>query len=395
MSLYAYRGRDAEGRRRIGIAEAGSPKEARASLAAGGVITESIEPARPPNRVTAACRARIYGSLGALLDAGFPLERAFGLLIGEAGDGPDSPLLLHLRELVRGGSSLGEALAVIIPGLPQFERAALRAAEDAGFQGGMLQALSEFIESERAVSERIRGALAYPVAVLAMATGLLAFMVYVVLPRAVGVFAKIGDALPSSARTLAEWGPRCMTLLLALVAAGAAAAAWLRSKARSDAATAAFVEKALVRIPVIGRMLPLLWAQRFAGTLSLLVGAGVAPQSALSVSGAATGSAWIAGLAEGAAADVKAGATLSSAAAALSPIAPHVAEWMKVGESSGSLGKMMGQAAARCRQAYETALSHFLGLLEPALIIAVGAAVLAITVTVLGPMLQLARAAAG
>ena len=67
---------------------------------------------------------------------------------------------------------------------------------------------------------------------------------------------------------------------------------------------------------------------------------------------------------------------------------------MKVGESSGSLGKMLGQASARSRQAYETSLARFLGLLEPALIVAVGAVVLAITVSVLGPMLQLARLAA-
>ena len=67
---------------------------------------------------------------------------------------------------------------------------------------------------------------------------------------------------------------------------------------------------------------------------------------------------------------------------------------MKVGESAGSLGKMLDQASARCRQAYEAALAHFLALLEPALILAVGVVVLFVTVSVLGPMLQLARTAA-
>ena len=395
MSIYAYKGRGADGRRRAGWVEAASPKEARAALSAAGVFTESVEPAGPPSRIPTATRARLYGELGVLLDAGFPLERAFGLLIGESGEGPGAALLLHLRDLVRNGASLSDALTATIPTLPQFERTALRAAEEAGFQGGMLQALSAFIESERAVAERIRGALTYPLAVLALAAGLLSFMVYVVLPRAMDVFSRVGDALPRSARILAEWGPRGMTLFLVLLAAGAIAAAWLRARARTDAATAAAVEKALARLPVAGRTLPLLWTHRFAGTMALLVDAGVAPQSALAVSGAATGSAWLAALAEKAAADVRAGATLSAAAASLGPIAPHIAEWMKVGESSGSLGKMLGQASVRCRQAYETSLARFLGLLEPALIVAVGAVVLAITVSVLGPMLQLARTAAG
>ena len=394
MSLYAYRGRGPDGRRRTGVTEADSPKAARAALAESGVLTESLEPARPPSRVSAAERASFYSALGVLLDAGFSLEQAFGLLIGEAGAGADAVLPLHLRGLVRDGVSLSEALVTLLPSLPAFERTALRASEEAGFQGGMLQSLAEFIESERKVSERIRAALAYPLAVLVLATGLLAFMVYVVLPRAIDVFSKIGDNLPRPARLLAEWGPRGMTLFIALLAGAGLGALWLRSRARTDAKTATGVEKVLARLPLTRRTLPLLWAHRFAGTMSLLVGAGVAPQSAIAVSGAATGSAWLAGLAEKAAGDVKSGATLFQAAQTLEPIAPHVAEWMKVGESAGSLGKMLEQASARCRQAYETALARFLALLEPALILAVGVVVLFVTVSVLGPMLQLARTAA-
>ncbi len=395
MSLYTYTGRDAEGRRKTGWTEADTPKAARAALDAQGILTESIEPARPPRRVSAAERATFYNALGVLLDAGFSLEQAFGMLIGEAGEGQRAALPLHLRGLVRDGASLSDALVTLIPSLPAYERTALRSSEEAGFQGGMLQQLAEFIESERAVGERIRGALAYPIAVLFMATSLLAIMVYVVLPRAIDVFDKVGDALPASARRLAEWGPRGMTLFLALIVVGGISAFWLHGKARTDTATATKIEKLLCRLPVSRRALPLLWAHRFAGTMSLLVGAGVAPQSALAVSGAATGSAWLASLAEEASAEVKAGATLRRAAERLEPIAPHIAEWVAVGESSGSLGKMLDQASARCRQAYETALARFLGLLEPALIVAVGIVVLIVTVSVLGPMLQLARTAGG
>ncbi|MBQ6247120.1 MAG: type II secretion system F family protein [Kiritimatiellae bacterium] len=395
MSLYTYTGRDAEGRRKTGWTEADTPKAARAALDAKGILTESIEPARPPRRVSAAERATFYNTLGVHLDAGFPLEQAFGMLIGEAGEGQRAALPLHLRGLVRDGVSLSDALVALIPSLPAYERTALRASEEAGFQGGMLQRLADFIENERAVGERIRGALAYPLAVLFMATSLLAIMVYVVLPRAIDVFDKVGDALPASARRLAEWGPRGMTLFLALLVVVGFTAFWLHGKARTDTATATRVEKLLCRLPVSRRALPLLWAHRFAGTMALLVGAGVAPQSALAVSGAATGSAWLASLAEEASAEVKAGATLRRAAERLTPIAPLIAEWVAVGESSGSLGKMLDQASARCRQTYETTLARFLGLLEPVLIVAVGVVVLIVTVSVLGPMLQLARSAGG
>jgi len=96
-----------------------------------------------------------------------------------------------------------------------------------------------------------------------------------------------------------------------------------------------------------------------------------------------------------AAAAVRQGGSLSSALADLPPLAPHLAEWVRVGESAGNLKEMLDQAAMRCRQGYEGHLTRLLGLMEPALILIVGLAVLLIAYTVLKPMLDLARAAAG
>ena len=136
-----------------------------------------------------------------------------------------------------------------------------------------------------------------------------------------------------------------------------------------------------------------LWSLRFAGTMSLLVAAGVAPQEALAVAGAATGSYWLTQAAGERAAAVRQGESLSAAIAALPPLRPHLLEWVRVGESAGNLREMLGQAARRARQGYENRLARLLALLEPALIFAVGLAVLAVAYTVLKPMLDLARSA--
>ena len=395
MSIYFYKGRDKNGRPRKGWTEADSPKSARAQLSAAGVMTESIEQAKPDGKVTAESRAKFYNELGVLLSAGFTIEQAFGLLIGEAAGGDDTGFLLSLRDLVRNGSALSEAMGLLVPGLPPFEATALKTSEEAGLQGQMLTTLSTFIENERQVTDKIKAALMYPLTVLALATGLLALMVYVVLPRAIGVFSKIGDALPKSALLLAIWGPRCMTAFIVVAALAVIAFFALRARAKTNAATAVALEKTLVALPVARKTLPLLWAHRFSGTMSLLVGAGVAPQSAVAVSGAATGSLWIADLAKTAADDVKNGGSLSGAIATIPPVAPFIAEWIRIGESSGSLGKMLDQASARCRQTYETTLTRLLGMLEPALIVGVGVVVLIITMSVLRPMLLLAKSAAG
>jgi general secretion pathway protein F len=396
VSVYAYTGQDADGRRRRGWIEAETPKLARLRLEQQGILTERLTGAASAASLGLEGRARVYRELGVLLRAGFTLERALGLLLDERQTGgPVRGFLAGLRDRIRDGLPLSRAMTVAETRLPAFERAALQAAEQTGLQGAMLEQLADFIEAQLAVAGRLRAALLYPVAVLVLALTLLSLMMFVVLPRAARLFDQFGDGLPAATRQVAFWGPRLLLLLLLAGAVAAVAALWLRQAARRDTRLAARVERGLLRLPIARSILPRLWSLRFAGTMSLLVQAGVPPQEALSVASSATGSSWLAMLGTEAAAAVRQGGSLSSALADLPPLAPHLAEWVRVGESAGNLKEMLDQAAMRCRQGYEGHLTRLLGLMEPALILIVGLAVLLIAYTVLKPMLDLARAAAG
>ena len=392
MSVFAYIGRDAGGRRVRGHVTADSPKAARMVLSGRGVIAERVDADGHRHTPSSARRAALYGELGVLLGSGFTLEKALSLLAGEGGE---DPFLLSVREAVRGGMSLSEALSVVAPSLPRFESSTLRAAEDAGFQGGMLSSLGEFLEARRNVTDKVRSALAYPSLVFVLAMGMLSLMLYVVLPRAAAMFARMGSSMPPSATLLATWGPRLMTTLLALIAAIAVFAAYARSRSRGDAAFAARLERFALRLPFLGDALRNLWAQRFAGTMSLLLDAGTTPQAALPVASAATGSAFVGSLAGDVARDVRGGRSLSAAVALMPPLGPLLSEWVKVGESSGSLSTMLARAAEKCRHNFEASLSRFIGLLEPALVIVLGAVVLVVAVSVLHPVLEMAGGAIG
>ena len=395
MGIFFYTGRDAAGKRRKGWKEADTPKAARIALQSEGVYAEKIKPATASMRLPAALRARFYNEAGVLLSAGFTLEQSLGLLLGENPSQQQAAFLLSLRDAIRNGTPLSQAMVDLIPALPAFERTALETAEEAGLQGQMLVQLSEFIESEGDVADRIRAALSYPIAVLVLATAMLSLMVYVVLPRATGVFSQFGDALPASAKFLSLWGPRLMTLFLATLLVGGFVVWHMVRKARADSAAAIRLERFTLTLPIARHVIPLLWSQRFAGTMALLVNAGVTPQAAIAAAGTATGSLWLSSLSTTASENVRNGCPLSKAIASMTPVAPYLTEWIRVGERAGSLRKMLEQAAARCRHGYETKLSRFLGLLEPALIIGVGVVVLVVAVTVLRPMLQLAKSAAG
>ena len=386
MSVFAYTGRDGEGRRRRGYVEAESAKAARARLRDMGVVAESLDEPSFRGRFTAPARARFYEGAGTLLQAGFGLGEALGLLASEsAGDAAGA--LLSLRARVMDGLPLSQAVPALAPHLPGFERAALRTAEESGAQGEMLARLAAFLDADLAVRDRVRGALVYPCAVLVLALALLALMAFVVLPRAAALF-PAGET-PASARALIRLAPAALGSLLAIAGFAAAAFAALAARARAGGRAALRYERLLLSLPLARRLLPLLWASRFAGTMGLLVKAGLNPQSAVAAAGAATGSATVAAQAAAAEDDVRGGQSLSQALARLATLAPHLLAWVAVGEKAGALGETLSRASARCRDAYEKTLSRALALLEPTLVAAVGAVVLVVALAVIRPMLEL------
>lgn len=396
MSVFSYKGLDSSGRKCTGLTEADSPKSARALLAARGILTEKLDRVTPSHRkVPAASRSLLYNDLGVLLNAGFNLEQAVSLLIGETSDACLASLLPVLRESIRNGASLSAAVCETIPSIPPFEKNALETAENSGLQGQMLLTLSGFLDAESATRDKIRSALTYPLAVLVLATGLLSLMVYVILPKASDMFMQFGDSLPASSRALALWAPRFMTAFLVIAVVAALAAAKVSALAKKSVPVAVRMEKLKLSVPVIGKLLPRLWAMRFAGTMSLLMKAGVAPQSAIEVSGTATGSAYVSGLAKEAAAEVRSGMPLSKAVTMITPLSANLTEWFRLGETSGNLREMLEHASARFRQSYEASLARLVGIIEPALIVVVGIVVLMIALTVIRPMLELARSVAG
>lgn len=396
MSVFNYKGRDSNGKKCSGWTEADSPKSARAALAEKGILTTSLTEASASGRkINAKTRASLYNELGVLLSSGFNLDQAASLLLSETSDKSLAAILPVLREAIRNGASLSGAIAQTAADIPSFEKSALETAENSGLQGQMLVTLSQFLDAEAVTRDKIKSALTYPIAVLVMATGLLSLMVYVILPKAAEMFMQFGDSLPATSKALAVWAPKIMTVVFAAVIIFAIAVIHIRKKAKTDINTSIRLEKFQLSLPVLKKLQPQLWAMRFAGTMALLMKAGVAPQSAIEVSGAATGSAWTASLSKDAAVNVKNGAPLSKAITDITPVSRHLTEWIRIGESSGNLREMLEQASARCRQSYETALAKLLGIFEPALIVAVGVIVLLIALTVIRPMLELAKSVAG
>ena len=392
MKTYAYRGYGAGGASCKGLVEAASPKAAREKLAKAGVLVDRLSTggARnaglPPSR-----RGVLYRELASLLKAGMPLVTALGTLLKTPDLEPFAGVLASVRDQVREGSSLASALKAAVADLSPFEAATIDVAERTASMERVLEQLAVFIEVQEQLRERVQRALIYPSLVLGLGVAVAVVMLGVLVPRTQQM---IGNAAPLPAltsamlllgRILFPWG-------LALVPALALMVAWWRRRVLGDDELRVSCNRRLFALPLAGTGYRYLVSTRFARTLGILVHSGVTLVEGVPLAGRATGSAWCERLSVKASEAIRHGQTLEAAVRAMPPLADTLPGWIAVGEAGGDLSGMLEHAAERCDRRFEHFLSKALALIEPLLLLVIGAFVLLITLAVMLPVFSLTDA---
>jgi general secretion pathway protein F len=400
MTTFAFRGFDRSGRAADGLVDAPDPKSARDQLAARGILAERVDPAgaaaaggrfrgRSPLAGPAG-RAVFYQELAALLRAGMPLAQALGLLIESPDWRAAQRALAAVRDRIREGAGLAAALAACLPALQPFEAPMLEAGERSATLDDALERLARFLDEQARLREQALTALVYPAFVLALALAIAVGALGFAFPRIVRILQEgRAAALPPLTRAVMAAG-RVVGLLAppALVALGAGLA-WFRVRARTDSGLRLRWDRRLFRCPVLGRGRALLAAVRFSRTLALLLRGGAPLVEAVPIAGRATGSPWLAAETAETARAVEHGESLARALRRVPALADELSHWIEVGEAAGALDNVLDQAGDRLQQQWRRRSTRLLALLEPALILAVGAFVFILVLAILLPILAL------
>lgn len=396
MSTFRYQGYDTAGRRRQGFLDALDRKDAREKLAAQGVLAESVETVageaaiRRHGRTSfgVAARATFYRELGALLKAGIPLAAALDLLLETPEQVRLAARIALLRDRIREGQPLARGLAEASPQVTLFERAAVEAGERSGHLDAVLDQLADYLEGQGRLRESLTSALLYPALVVVLAflvaVGLLGF----VLPMLTDLFKESGATLPVLTRTLLAASRGLPIWLPVGVLVTALAVLVLRRNWRARPATRVRWLRRLDRLPLYRQGARTLACLRFARTLVLLLRGGVSAVDALDLAGQSTGNTWVAEEVRQQADAVRHGCSLSQAIRSVPPL-EALSGWIKAGEASGDLTALLDKAADRLQQRWQTFLARTTSLLEPVLILLVGAFVLLIALAILLPVLSL------
>jgi type II secretion system protein F len=321
--------------------------------------------------------------LATLFEAGVPLDRALGILEELAPSPRLRVIVADLLRSVRGGASLSEALAKHHP--RPFSRLYInmvRAGEKAGALEVTLRRLAEFLESRAAFAEAVVSALVYPLLVTAVGGAAIVFLLTFVIPRFATIFADLHQAIPLPTQILlavsaglrAHWWVGALAVLTAVLG-------WRIWTGTAEGRLA--WDRTLLRLPVVGPLVTKVETARFARTLGTMLTSGVPVLAALGVVGDMMTN-LVVGRAVGRLADVvRRGGTLAAGLAEQAGFPPLAVHMVRVGEETGRLEEMLLKVAETYETDVRTELKRLIGLLEPAMILAMGVLVALIVVAML------------
>ena len=393
MPSFDYAALDRAGRTVAGVVQADAAAGARALLERRKLVPLQVEPAatrransaRPP-RIRGRELSLVTRQLASLV-ASMTLEEALHTVGSQATRRNLRAVMLAVHAEVVEGFRLSEAMGRQPRSFPALYRAMVAAGEGTGALPAILERLADLLEREQQVRSQLATALAYPAALALTAVGVVLALMTFVVPRVVEQFDSMGRELPWLTRFvvglsefLGSWG---LPLLALLVATGVAAARVLR-----EPAVRLRFDTAVLRLPLLGRLLREVHAARMARTLAIMLDSGLPVMEGLAITARTVGNRRLRRATESMTAAIREGGSLSGAMRRAGVFPPTLLYMAASGEDSGRLAPMLERAADYLEREFNTFTRAAMSLLEPAIIVVLGAVVAVIVLSILLPILQ-------
>lgn len=396
MAVFTYTALDRNGRRQSGTIPADTRVAALDEVMGRGLSpiaveeqTAQVEQRSDSVRVPRAAVESFTRELANLLAAGVPLSRALHLLRREASHPAAKNVWGKVHDDVVGGTPLAEALAKFPKSFSNVYTAMVRAGEAGGFLHVVLQQIADFRTREQDLKGKVKAALIYPAVLAVLAVAVLIFLLIFFIPRFSGIFREFGANLPLLTRIIVVASDILKNYGIFIAIAAGVGLLFLRHTASTESGQR-FLERLVLRTPLVGKVAARFALVRFTRMLGTLVGAGVPLVQSLRTARAALGNQTLADTINQAIEEVQRGTALSrslSDNAILFP--PSVIEMIAVAEETGRLD----QELVRISIAYEGELDRNLRMLvaltEPALLFVMAALIGTVVVGMLLPVFTL------
>jgi type IV pilus assembly protein PilC len=324
-----------------------------------------------------------------LIKAGLPILRALDVLAARSGHPGFREVLADVRERVRGGSALADALACHPRHFSELYVASLRAGERSGNVVEILVRYQAFMKRVLAVRKKVVSSLSYPAFLLAAGAFVVAFLLAFVMPTFLDMYREAQAELPMATRWLMaavdflqHWAA---ALAIGFIAAAIAFRVWRRTEPGRRVTDAWWL-----RTPIAGGIVRTHYTINIARTLATILAGGIPLVAALRMVADSTPNREVSAHVSRVIERVKTGSGLAAAFAVDGFMSRMTLEMIEVGETTGALEEMLNQVAEFHEEELDRALTRITTWIEPAMLLLMGALVAAVVITMYLPIFNLA-----
>ncbi len=391
---FLWEGTDRNGKKIKGKSLASDEATVRADLRRRGVVPTKIRKQRKGlfaggGTITSGDISIFSRQLATMLAAGIPLVQAFEIVGAGHENAAMQKLIFAIKADVEGGSALAEALAKQPLYFDDLFVNLVEAGEQAGALESLLDKIATYKEKTEAIKKKIKKALTYPAAVLAVAFIVTTILLIFVIPSFEDLFQGFGADLPAFTRMIIDLSFFVRSNGIYIVMIVSAAVATFLYFLKRSRPFRHFLDRALLKAPVIGPILEKAAIARYARTLSTMFAAGVPLVEALeSVAGATGNIVYEVGVLE-IRDEVATGQRLQVAMENTGLFPNMVIQMIAVGEESGSLDAMSSKVADFYEADVDDAVDNLSSLLEPMIMAILGVLVGGLVVAMYLPIFKL------
>jgi general secretion pathway protein F len=401
MPVYEYKGVTAQGKKVSGVQDGESLKSVKTKLKKEGIIVLEIHEGSAAraarrgtvsltfgNRVKLGDLANATRQLATLLSSGLPLMEALSVLVEQEETAGLKAALSSVRDNVREGASLADALKANPKAFSQLYINMVSAGEASGTLDITLDRLADFLEEQVRFRGRIAAALAYPAFMTVIGVGMLFFIFSFVMPRVVGMFEDMKQQLPFITVMLLAFVRFFSSFWWAILIALGGAAYYIRKYINTPKGRET-LDARLLRLPIFGGLIRMIAVSRFTRTLGTLLQSGVPTLTALDIVKSVVGNKVLADAIQKARENVREGEPIADPLRRSGLFPPVVVQMIAVGEKSGELEKMLLKVSDSFDRTVETRITGLMALMEPVIILVMGLVIGFVVIAIMLPMLEM------
>lgn len=328
--------------------------------------------------------------LATLIDAGMPLLRGLRILLKQEKSPALREAVTGMGESVESGNNFSEALGQYPKIFDKLYVNMVKAGEAGGVLDTVLNRLAEFMEKSEKIKNKVKSAMVYPIVVLVVAVGILAFLLTNVIPKFKEIFAELleGKPLPVLTQFVMTVSEAVKTQGI-WIAAGIAAVI-VSIKIWGKTVTGAYMlDMAKIRMPLFGQLFLKTAVSRFSRTLGTLLTSGVPVLQALSIVRETSGSEVLARAIQQIHDSVKEGDTMALPMEAAAIFPPMVVSMVDVGEETGALPEMLLRVADNYDDEVDTAVEGLTSVIEPIMIVLLAVIIGTIVIAMFVPLISI------